>query len=337
LLQPEAAPRYGRDTLLGLKLLAQRSWAKGERLSIVELATPPPRPSEVRVAVKAIGVNPVDWKMREMGPLRLAARLIGPPPPVVVGVDFAGVVEAIGTHVGGVQVGDRVVGGTDFQRGQRGSYADTVFVRPDQLAPIPDGVDFETAGAIPVAGVTAWMSVVEIGRLATGQRALILGASGGVGQLAVQIAKNVCGAFTVGVCSAKNAALVRGLGADAVLDYGAGDPLDAARQHGPYQVVVDCVGGYSGAACRALLAQGGRHVIVSGEKLAAVAQLLVPPFSSRAVLGRPRRARLAPVVAAVAAGKLRVNVTHRFPLAAGEEAHALSRTGRVAGKIVLLP
>jgi NADPH:quinone reductase-like Zn-dependent oxidoreductase len=68
-----------------------------------------------------------------------------------------------------------------------------------------------------------------------------------------------------------------------------------------------------------------------------VAQLLVPPFSSRAVLGRPRRARLAPVVAAVAAGKLRVNVTHRFPLAAGEEAHALSRTGRVAGKIVLLP
>jgi NADPH:quinone reductase-like Zn-dependent oxidoreductase len=320
-----------------MKLLAQRSWAKSERLEIVELATPEPRPDEVRVAVKAIGVNPVDWKMREMGPLRLAARIIGPPPPIVVGVDFAGVVEAIGARVADVRVGDRVVGGTDFQRGQRGSYADTVLVRPDQVAKLPDGVDFETAGALPVAGVTAWMSVVEIGRLAAGQRALILGASGGVGQLALQIAKHVRGAFTVGVCSAKNAELVRGLGADAVLDYGAGDPLAAAKEHGPYQVVVDCIGDYSAAGCRALLVRGGRHVIVSGEKAGTLLELLAPPFSSRAVLGRPRRARLAPVVEAVAAGKVRVNVVQRFALAEGEAAHALSRTGRVAGKIVLLP
>ena len=209
-------------------------------------------------------------------------------------------------------------------------------MRPDQIAPIPDGVDFETAGALPVAGVTAWLSVVEIGRLAAGQRALILGASGGVGQLALQIAKHVSGAFAVGVCSAKNVALVRGLGADAVLDYGAGDPLAAAREHGPFQVVVDCIGGYSPSACRALLVRGGRHVIVSGEEAGTMLQLLVPPFSSRAVLGRPRRPQLAAIAGAVAAGKVRVNVAHRFPLAEGEAAHALSRTGRVTGKIVLL-
>jgi NADPH:quinone reductase-like Zn-dependent oxidoreductase len=287
--------------------------------------------------VKAVGVNPVDWKMRELGMLRLAARLLGPPPPVVVGVDFAGVVDAVGAEVRGVRPGDRVVGGTDFQRRQRGSYADTVFVRSDQIAPLPEGVDFETAGALPVAGVTAWLSVVEIGRLAAGQRALILGASGGVGQLALQIAKHVRGAFTVGVCSARNAGLVRGLGADAVLDYGAGDPLAAAREHGPFQVVVDCVGSYAPAQCRALLVRGGRHVIVSGEDTGTMLQLLVPPFSSRAVLGRPRTPQLAAVVAAVAAGKVRVNVAQRFPLAEGEAAHALSRTGRVAGKLVLLP
>jgi len=320
-----------------MKLMAQRSWRRGEPLALVELPTPEPAPDQVRVAVRAIGVNPVDWKMRDHGPLRLAARLIGAPLPVVVGVDFAGVVDAVGARAAGFRAGERVVGGTDFSRRQRGSYADTVFVRPDQLCPLPDGFDLEVAGALPVAGVTAWMSVGELGRLGAGQRALILGASGGVGQLAVQIAKRVRGGHVVAVCSGKNAALVEALGADVVLDYGKGDALAQARAHGPYRVVVDCVGSYSGAGCRALLAPGGRHVMVSGESLGAVGQLLVPPFSSKAVLGRPNRARLEPVVAAVAAGQLQVRIAHRFPLSEAEEAHRLSRTGRVAGKIVLSP
>lgn len=306
-------------------------------MALTELPTPEPGPDQVRVAVRAIGVNPVDWKMREYGPMRVAARWIGPPPPVVVGVDFAGIVDAVGSRAKGVQVGDRVVGGTDFSRRQRGSYADTVFVRTGQLCALPDEVDFETAGALPVAGVTAWRSVVELGRLAAGQRALILGASGGVGQLAVQIAKNVCGAHVVAVCSARNASLVADLGADVVLDYGVGDALAQAKPHAPYQVVVDCVGSYAGAGCRALLAKGGRHVIVSGDSPRAIAQLLIPPFSSKAVLGRPDRRRLEPVVAALAAGRLRVTIAERFALADAEAAHRLSRTGRVVGKIVLIP
>ena len=320
-----------------MKLMAQASWKQNEPLAIVELPTPEPRADEVRVAVQAIGVNPVDWKMREKGPLRIAARLIGAPPPVVVGVDFAGVVDAVGVRVPDVRIGDRVVGGTDFSRRQRGSYADTVFVRADQICALPDDFDIEIAGALPVAGVTAWMSVVELGRLVAGQRALILGASGGVGQLALQIAKHVQHAFVVGVCSGRNEALVRGLGADVVLDYGVGDALAQARPHGPYQVVVDCVGTYSGAGCRALLGPGGRHVIVSGDSIGAAIQPLMPPFTSKAVLGRPNRTRLAPVVQAVAAGQIRVNVQHRFALAEAEKAHELSKSGRVTGKIVLRP
>jgi len=320
-----------------VKLMAQASWKKGEPLTLIEIATPEPRPDQVRVAVKAIGVNPVDWKMRQSGPLRLAARLLGPPPPVVIGVDFAGVVDAVGAKVTDVRVGERVVGGTNFSRGQRGSYADTVFVRPDQLCALPADLDFETAAALPVAGVTAWMSVVELGHLASGQKALILGASGGVGQLALQIAKHVRGGFVVAVCSAKNEALVRGLGADVVLDYGKADALEQAKLHGPYQVVVDCVGSYSGAGCRALLAKGGRHVIVSGESVSAVAQLFVPPFSSKAVLGQPNRERLGHVVDAVAAGNVKLNIAQRFSLMDAEQAHVLSQTGRVTGKIVLLP
>ena len=224
-----------------MKAMAQQSWAQGEPLRLIELPTPEPRAGELRVRVQAIGVNPVDWKMRARGPLRLAARLVGPPPPVVFGVDFAGIVDAIGAGVTGVRVGDAVVGGTDFSRKQRGSYADTVVIREDQVAVLPAGFDMLVAGALPVAGVTAYMCVIEVGRLRAGQRALILGASGGVGQLAVQFARHQ-GGSAVGVCSTRNLELVRSLGAEHVLDYTQGDPLAQARALAPFQGVVDCVG-----------------------------------------------------------------------------------------------
>jgi NADPH:quinone reductase-like Zn-dependent oxidoreductase len=141
----------------------------------------------------------------------------------------------------------------------------------------------------------------------------------------------------VAVCSGRNAALVQQLGADIALDYQRGDALAQAAPHGPYRVVVDCVGSYSGPGCRALLGSGGRHVIVSGDSIGAALQLLAPPFSSKAVLGQPSRQRLAPVLAALAGGKLQVNLAERFRLAEAEQAHRLSQTGRVTGKLVLLP
>lgn len=323
-----------------MRVMAQRTWKKGEPLVELELPTPEPKRGEVRVSVRAIGVNPVDWKMRSLGPLRAAARVLGPPPPVVVGVDFAGVVDAVGEGVSAFSPGDRVAGGTDFSRRQRGSYADTVVVRPDQICRVPDAVELEVAGALPVGGVTARKALLEAGRLgrvpAAERRVLVLGASGGVGQLLVQLAK-LEGAFVAGVCSGKNAELVRSLGADEVLDYTAGDPLEQARTHAPFSVVVDCVGGYSGAKARALLASGGRHVLVAGEDVNALMQVLVPPFSSRLLLGKPTGAGLAPVLDVVARGELKVNIAHRLPLAEAERAHELSQTGRLTGKIVLVP
>lgn len=310
-------------------------------LARVELPDPTPRRREVRVAIHAIGVNPVDWKMRAGGPLRAAARTIrmfrGPRGPVILGVDFAGVIDAVGDVVDDLKVGQRVVGGANFARGQHGSYADTIVVRPDQLAVLPDQVSFEVAGALPVAGVTAWMALTEYRRIGPGRRVIVLGASGGVGQFAVQLAKRTLHADVVaGVCSGKNAALVTGLGADVVLDYTAGDPLAAARAHGPFDIVVDCAGGYAASRCRALLAPGGRHVMVAGDTPGAMVQVVVPPFRSRAILGKPTRARLAAVVAAVAAGELTVAIQKTFPLAEAEAAHAESKTHRMTGKLVLL-
>jgi NADPH:quinone reductase-like Zn-dependent oxidoreductase len=320
--------------------MALSSWSSST-LERVELPAPEPRRGQVRVAVKAIGVNPVDWKMRSGGPLRLAARAIrlfrGPRGPVILGVDFAGVIDAVGAGVD-LAVGQRVVGGTNFSRGQHGSYADTVVVSADQVAPIPDEVSFEVAGALPVAGVTAWMAMTEFRPITAGRRALILGASGGVGQFAVQLAKRTCNADVVaGVCSAKNVELVTSLGADVAIDYGAGDPLEQARAHGPFDVVVDCAGGYRASRCRALLAPRGRHVMVAGDSPAAMLQVIVPPFRSRAILGKPTRARLAAVVAAVAAQQLGVTIAERFALADVEAAHAKSQTGRLTGKLVLIP
>lgn len=321
--------------------MGSRSWKTGLALERIELPTPEPRAREVRVAVHAIGVNPVDWKMRQQGPLRLAARAIrpfvGPRGPIILGVDFAGVIDAVGAKVTGLAVGTRVVGGTNFSRGQHGSYADTVVVRADQVAALPDAVPFDVAAALPVAGVTAWMSLHEFRRIEPGRRALVLGASGGVGQFAIQIARRVCEADrVVGVCSGKNAALVRELGAHEVLAYDAGDPLEQARAHGPFDVVVDCAGSYQASRCRKLLARGGRHVMVAGDSPGAMLQVVVPPFRSRAILGKPTTARLAALVAAVAAGQVTVAIAERLPLAEVEAAHQASQTGRMTGKIVLI-
>jgi len=321
--------------------MALESWSSRDLVRI-ELPTPEPRRRQVRVAIHAIGVNPVDWKMRKQGPLRVAARLIrplrGPRGPIILGVDFAGVIEAVGRDVTDLEVGQRVVGGTNFARGQHGSYADTVVVDADQVCPIPDEVSFEVAGALPVAGVTAWMALNEYRVITPGRRVLVLGASGGVGQFAVQLAKRSCHAeLVVGVCSATNAALVEGLGADVVIDYKRADPLDQAVSHGPFDLVIDCAGGYRASRCRAVLAPLGRHVMVAGDSPASMIQVIVPPFRSRAILGKPTRGRLAAVVDAVAAGQLVVHIAERLPLVEVEKAHQLSETKRMTGKIILLP
>jgi len=320
-----------------MKAMAQRSWAQGEQLEFIDLPDPVPGPHDVRVRVRACSVNPVDWKMRERGPLRVAARLIGPPGPVVVGIDFCGIVDAVGASVSAVKVGDRVAGGTMFSRRQRGSMADTGCVRDDQIVKVPDAVSDDVAGCIGVVGATAKLSLIDMGKLPVGGRVLVLGASGGVGQLVIGLARFLKQAEVVGVCSAKNVELVMGLGCARAIDYGAGDALTAAAGIGPFDVVVDCAGGYDGARCRALLRPGGRHAIVAGDSPAAFSGALIAPLTSKLILGVPLAANLQPVMDGLAARAFTIAIADRLPLTALEEAHARSRTGRLTGKLVMLP
>ena len=306
-----------------------------EPLQILSVPSVPLRRGELRVRVAAIGVNPVDWKMREGGPLGLAQRVVGPRGPRVVGVDFAGTVCELGEGTRGLELGARVVGGTDFSRGQRGSYADEVVVRPDQCAQLPASVGFEDAACLPVAAVTPWMALTEHTKIRAGNRVLVLGASGGVGLFCLALTK-LLGATAVGVCSTRNTHLVRDHGAIAI-DYTAADALVAAKEHGTYDLILNAVGSdvYPTSACEALLAPNGLIDLV----VVRPADYLAVAFHRRVttVLGRPTKARLEPLVAALAEGKLKPLVAARFSLADAEAAHTLSRAGKVVGKLLLLP
>jgi NADPH2:quinone reductase len=313
------------------------SSAATEPLRLIELPSRNLGPRDVRVRVRAIGVNPVDWKMRSGGPIRLAHRVLGPSGPLVVGVDFSGDVTDAGKRAD-LAIGARVVGATDFSRKQLGSYADEVVVRDDQCATLPDSVGFDEAACIGIPGATAMRAfdVASLSSIPQGRaRVLVLGASGGVGLVTLQLA-HAMGAHVAGVCSTRNLALVEGHGAVAI-DYTKGDALEAARAHGPFDLVVHAVGTatYPLAGCRALLSPGGVVALVVVRP--ADWPALMFRRSVRSVLGRPSRVTLAPLVAAMAKGELETRIEKRFPLAEAEQAHALSRTGKVVGKVLLVP
>jgi NADPH:quinone reductase-like Zn-dependent oxidoreductase len=291
---------------------------------------------DVRVRVRAIGVNPVDWKMRSGGPLRLAHRFLGPSGPLVVGVDFAGEVVEAGAKAD-LAVGARVVGGTDFSRKQLGSYADEVVVRDEQCALLPDSVSFDHAACLPVPGATA-LRAFEVAEKRLGhapRSVLVLGASGGVGIVTLQLAR-AHSMTAAGVCSLRNVPLVERLGATAI-DYTKGDPLEAARAHGPFDLVVHAVGTatYPLGQCRSLLSDRGvvALVVVRPADYPAVIFL----SSVKTVLGRPTRKVLEPLVASLARGELEPLIEARIALPDAERAHQISRAGKVVGKLLLVP
>jgi NADPH:quinone reductase-like Zn-dependent oxidoreductase len=314
------------------------SRSASEPLRLVELPSRPVGPRDVRVSVRAIGVNPVDWKMRTgFGPIRLAHLIVGPSGPLVVGLDFAGEVVEAGPKAD-LKVGARVVGGTDFSRKQLGSYATEVVVRDDQCAVLPPNVSFEDAACLPIPGATALraFSVASLAQIPRGEaKVLVLGASGGVGLVTLQAARGM-GARTVGVCSTRNVAVVERQGAVAI-DYTKGDPLEAARAHGPFDLIVHAVGTatYPLDKCLRLLTKRGFVTLVVVRPADWPAMIF--RRNVQAVLGRPNRSTLEPLVAQMARGEFPVVIEKKLPLSEAEEAHKISAGGKVVGKLLLIP
>ncbi|WP_419999503.1 NAD(P)-dependent alcohol dehydrogenase [Streptomyces boninensis] len=238
-----------------MKAVLQDRYCSADELEFREVERPVPGPEQVLVRVRAASVNAKDWHLMHGDPklMRLSMGLRGPKVKVR-GQDFAGQVEAVGGAVKGLHPGDAVFGETD------GTFAEYACPRAVTVAPKPPGLSFEQAAAIPVAGCTALMGLRDVARVRSGQSLLVNGASGGVGTFAVQLAK-AYGLDVTAVCSARNVDLLRSLGADHVIDYGAEDFTRSGRR---YDVVLDLVGNRSLGEFRRLLTPAGTLVLSGG-------------------------------------------------------------------------
>lgn len=302
-----------------MRKILQRSLGGPEVLDYVDADRPVPGPTEILVEVRAAGVNPVDWKVRAGG------GFLGTPP-FTVGWDVAGVVAAVGAGVTRFAIGDAVFGMPKFPR-EAAAYAEFVTGPARHFARQPRELTAEEAGGLALAGLTAWQVLVETADIQPGQRVLIPAAAGGVGHLAVQLAR-ARGAYVIGTASTAKHDLVRGLGADEVVDHHTDDPGDIVRA---IDLAIATVAGQV-PALRRTLRPGGTIVALNG----ADAQEVVAA-GGRFVLVEPDRAGLEALAQLVQAGTLRVHVERVFPLAEAAAAHRLGETGRTTGKIILRP
>lgn len=310
-----------------MRAIRQDTHGSVEVLEEVDVARPVPGLSEVLVAVRAAGVNPTDWKNRAQA--MSVDRL-----PLVLGWDVSGVVEAVGVGVTLFKPGDEVFGMLPYPHGV-GSHAEYVTAPARSFAHKPAGIDHVQAGALPLAALTAYQVLVDTADVQPGQRVLIHAAAGGVGHLAVQIAKSR-GAYVIGTASAAKHDFLRSLGADEVIDY---RTVDVAEALTDIDVVLDPISLDTGARARSLavLRPGGilvsiLPVPVDPAELAAIAERGIRYES---LLVESDHGGMHAIADLVETGALRAHVEATFPLAEAAKAHALGETGRVTGKIVL--
>ncbi len=283
-------------------------------LETVEVPRPTPQPGEVLVRVAATSVNPADWKLRS-GALPHFGE-----PPFTLGLDVSGTVAEVGAGVTVFGLGDEVFG---MLLSRSGAYAEYVAVPADFLTRKPASIDHARAAALPVVALTAWQALAE---LRAGQRILIHAAAGGVGHLAVQIAE-ARGAYVIGTARVANHEFLRALGAQELIDYTAVDFTEAVRD---VDVVLDLIGGAYGTRSLQVLRPDGRYIDTQGSDAEH------DPRYHR-VYAESSGTDLQRIAELVERGELRVEIDRVLSLADVAEAHKLSESGRVRGKIVLLP
>jgi alcohol dehydrogenase len=313
-----------------------------------DVHAPSPGPGEVRVQVRAAGLNPVDFKTRE-GQLRVIRRY---PLPAVMGNEIAGVVESVGSGVTRFAVGDRVYARLDKDR--MGGLAEQAVVKEDHLARMPASLEFEAAAAVPLAALTAIQALRDELRLENGQRVFISGGAGGVGTFAIQIARHL-GAKVATTASPRGEALVRRLGADVVIDY-TRERFEAVLHD--YDAAFDLLGGDDLARSFSVVRRGGTLVSVAGvpepetarrdlgRGSALAALFWAASFRTRRTAARhgvryrylfmhPSGPDLEAIAALIDAKKIEVVIDQVFPFARAKEALAYLEGGRAKGKVVV--
>lgn len=305
-------------------------------LSLEEIERPPIGASEVLVRVRAVGIAKGNWLITHGLPyIARPSYGLRRPKQRVAGLQFSGVVAEVGEAVSGFSPGDPVFGGHE------GALAEFVAVPGGGLVLKPPAVSFEQAATAPISGQTALQAVRDGGSLQPGQRVLVIGASGGVGSFAVQIAK-AFGAEVSGVASTRNLPMVRELGADHVVDYTQEDPTAGSPA---YDVIIDLAGNRPVSRLRRALAPAGALVIVGGTGgrwtmgfARTIGGMLLAPFVRQRIVGlltRPNPRDLAELARLMDAGTLAPVVQDTYPVARTAEAVEAAGTGRAAGTIVV--
>ena len=295
-----------------------------EVLRLQEVPRPEPGSTEVLVRVHAAGVNPVDWKSREAGNLV--------DPPWTPGWDIAGVVEEVGFGVTIFKPGDRVFGMPAFPH-EGAAYAEFATARARQLAGTPDSISDTEAAAIPLGGLIAYQALVDTAGIGRDSRVLILAAGGGVGHLAIQIAK-AQGAHVTGTAREQHRERLESLGLDELVDYTTENVGDAVTG---VDVVLDLVGGQSGIDALAALRDGGLFINVpSGADADRVRDAAEGRVDVTSILVEPDRVGMIALADMLERGALKPIVSRTFPLANAAEAHAAGEAGETGGgKLVL--
>ena len=292
---------------------------------------PTPRPSENQILIRthAASVNPVDWKMRK-GMLRM---IVPRTFPSVLGFDVSGTIAARGNAAAaaGWEVGEEVCCFLDDRRG--GAYAQYALAGANVVVRKPASLSHEEAAAMPLAATTAWQALVDLGKMRSGSRVLINGASGGVGTFAVQIA-HVLGAQVTAVCSNSNAELVRRLGADEVIDYQERDIVNLGQT---FDIIFDAVAKRSFNECRRILAPEGRYVTTLPSPQSVFFALGTKFMRQKCfvIVVKPNGGDLRTLMRMVDDGKLAPVIDQVIPWQDVAEAHRISEEGHVRGKIVL--
>ena len=307
-----------------MRAVSQQTFGSADVLEITEIPRPKPRTNEILVKVHAAGLNPTDWKHRSGH--GFVDKL-----PLVLGWDVSGVVEAVGIGVATFRPGDEVFGMMSYPFGL-GTHADYVAAPARFFAAKPRSVDHVQAGALPLVSLTAWQALVDNADLQSGQRVLIHAAAGGVGHIAVQIAK-ARGAYVIGTASAEKHGFLRELGADEVIDYRTDDFADRVRD---VDAVLDTIGGDTAMRSLHTLRKGGSLVslipVGSADLFRQADQLGVRALR---MLVDSSRSALETVSGLVDESALRATIAGTFPLTEAAEAHREGETNHTTGKLVL--
>jgi NADPH:quinone reductase-like Zn-dependent oxidoreductase len=325
-----------------MKAIVRDSYGSPDVLELTDIDKPEPGDDEVLLRVHAASVNPADWHILRGAPY-IARMQFGlrKPKDRVLGCDVAGRVEAVGKDVTMLQPGEEVFG-SPFMHGL-GAFAEWVCISEDLLAPKPAALSFEQAAAVPLAASTALQGLRDQGRIEPGHKVLIIGASGGVGTFAVQIAKSF-DAEVSGVCSTRNVEMVRALGAEHVIDYTQEDFTHSGQKK--YDLIFQLAGTLSPSECRRALSTNGTLVISSGESegrwIGPVDRVIkahvLSAFVSQKMASftvKPNREDLQLLKQFIEDGTLTPVIDRTYPLAQVPEAIGYLEEGHARGKVVI--